>query len=350
MRSIAITSYFAHHAAFNGYKQILKHTRPQRILGVDERDPSAKASLTTKYPWLHEWRAWREHRARPVDVVHLLYAETYLRFSPWLFDIPVVGTFHQPPERLLGVLERGDGTGRVSAAVHALTRNRYRRVAAAIILAENQREVLSRFVPADRIHLVPLGAATRELVSQFDAVSVTRRQDEVVTVGNWLRDWPYYFDFVRASQAMAPGLRFVLVNRNLPAEWHAAVRSLPNLQWRENLSDRELLEQYARAAAIFLPLREATGNNAVYEAMAAGCPIVTNMPLECPAAEEFVMVASRTHDAMLAALQRACSYDDQTRATLRITTRTALEGLDWSETARRTLDVYRGAAEAISRG
>jgi glycosyltransferase involved in cell wall biosynthesis len=278
-------------------------------------------------------------------VVHLLYAETYLRFSPWLFRVPVVGTFHQPPERLLRHLEYGDETGRVSAVVHALTKGRYRRLAAAIILAESQREVLARFVPADRIHLVPLGAATRRLIADFDAVSVPRQPDEVVTVGNWLRDWPYYFEFVRASQTTSPALRFVLVNRNLPTEWHSVARSLPNLQWRENLTDRELLEQYARASAVFLPLREATGNNAVNEAMAAGCPIVTNLSLDCAAAEAFVLVAPPAHDAMRAALHLACSYDDQKRAALRAATRKALEGLDWAETAHLTLEVYRRAVD-----
>lgn len=347
MRSIAITTYFAHHASFNGYKQILKYTQPQLILGVDERNAAAKAALATKYPWLHEWHAWRAHRARPVDVVHLLYAETYLRFSPWIFRIPVVGTFHQPPDRLLRQLEHGDETGRVSAAVHALTKGRYRRLAAAIILSENQREVLARFVPADRIHLVPLGAATHELIAHFDALSVARQQSEVLTVGNWLRDWRYYFDFVRACQTMSPPLHFVLVNRNLPTEWHAAARSLPNMQWRENLSDQELLAQYARASAIFLPLREATGNNAVNEAMAAGCPIVTNVSLDCPAADDFIVVAPRAQDAMLAALHRVCGYDEQKRAALRTTTRKSLAELDWSETARRTLDVYRLTAKAV---
>jgi glycosyltransferase involved in cell wall biosynthesis len=179
---------------------------------------------------------------------------------------------------------------------------------------------------------------------------VPRQQDEVVTVGNWLRDWRYYFDFVRACQTTSPSLRFVLVNRKLPAEWHAAARSLSNLQWRENLSDGELLEQYARASAIFLPLCEATGNNAANEAMAAGCPIVTNLSLDCPAGDDFVVVAPRAHDAMLAALHRVCGYDDQTRAALRTATRKALAGLDWSETARRTLDVYRLAAKWVGRG
>jgi hypothetical protein len=50
---------------------------------------------------------------------------------------------------------------------------------------------------------------------------------------------------------------------------------------------------------------------------------------------------------MLAALHRVCGYDDQKRAALRTTTRKALARLDWSETARRTLDVYRLAAKAV---
>lgn len=345
VRSIAITSYFAHHASFNGYRQILSHTKPDAIFGVDERNPDRSDYWGDRYPWTHELRAWRWHRRNPTDVVHILYGEWYLYASPWLFGrTPVVATFHQPADQLNSLLRHGPQTGRVMSLAHTITRNRHSRLSAAIVLTQDQKDVLSAMMPADRIHVIPLGTAAHHLIRVFTAARVVRQPDLILTVGEWLRDWNCYFPFVRQCRDAAPHLRFVLINRKLPAQWHAEARSLGNLTWRENAPDEELLQCYSAAAALFLPLREATGNNAVNEAMAAGLPIVTTIPLQTPAPSGFVNVVPPDHHHMLSVILRVCDLPESQRQEMRNSTRTLLASRDWAQTAQHTMDVYSRVA------
>lgn len=341
VRSIAITSYFAHHASFNGYRQILSYTKPDAIFGIDERRSDTSDLWGKRYPCVHEWRAWRWHRNHPVDVVHVLYGEWYLYASPWLFGrTPVIATFHQPPEKLSRLLKHGPETGRVMHLVHRITQKRFSRLAAAIVLTQEQRQVLSKYMPEDRIHIIPLGTAANHLISAFQTITVQRQPSMILTVGEWLRDWDYYFECVRLCQKAYPSLSFVLVNRKLPARWHHEARSLSNLEWHDNASDETLLQCYARASVMFLPLLEATGNNSVNEAMAAGLPVVTTVPLAIQAPEAFCTVSTQGLDATLNAILKTAALSEDVRADLRRETQQNLALHDWSVTAARTMDVY----------
>jgi len=342
VQSIAISWYFSHHAGHNGYKQLLVHTKPFAVVGIDERQAMTVDSWLRSYPWLYEFRAARIHRRRPAQILHILYGETYFRFSPWFFGrVPVVVTFHQPPQRLLRLLTAGDETGRVSRVVHAITRRRFRKVAAAIIISEAQRAVLEQFVPADRIHLIPLGASTLPLI---EAESCFRREpepDAILTVGNWLRDWAFYFDFLEYCREHHPDWRFRLVNRNLPFVWHERVQAASNLSWLRNLEDQELLKEYTGANCLFLPLLEATGNNTVNEALAMGCPVISNVDLGVPDEEAIVTRCETSHEAFSSAIARWQDASAQQRSDLRERSQRAVKSLDWSIVGTKTLDLYQ---------
>jgi glycosyltransferase involved in cell wall biosynthesis len=276
--------------------------------------------------------------------VHILYGEWYLYASPWLFaGTPVIATFHQPPEKLSRFLSHGPETGRVMRLVHEVTRNRFRRLAAAIVLTPDQRDVLAEVMPQERIHVIPLGTAAKHLISTFRATSVQRQPNMVLTVGEWLRDWDSYFACVRFCRQACPALSFVLVNRKLPARWQQEARTQPNLQWLDNASDAELLECYARASVLFLPLLEATGNNAVNEAMAAGVPIVSTVPLALEAPAAFCAVSAPAPEALLKAIMDTASLAEDVRLDLRRMTQHNLALRDWSVTAAQTMDLYSQA-------
>jgi glycosyltransferase involved in cell wall biosynthesis len=346
-RSIAISWYFAHHAGHNGYKQILAHTRPAAVLGIDERQPHMIGKWHRSYPWLYEFRAWRMHRKNPCEILHILYAETYLRFSPWLFgSTPVVATYHQPPTVLRKNLLRGSQTGRVSNLVHRLTRKRYQKLAAAIIISEDQRPVLEEFVDPGKIHLIPLGAPAGHLIGEEARLRRLRDPDHILTVGNWLRDWEFYFDFVSRCQSAQPTWRFTLISRNLPARWHACALAAPNLSWQRDASDEALLTAYAGANCLFLPLLEATGNNTVNEALAMGCPIVTNLPLGIPGEATLVTRCGKSPGDFTAAIERWRHASDSDHETYRQTAQDAVRQLDWSVTAASTLELYQSVIQS----
>jgi glycosyltransferase involved in cell wall biosynthesis len=338
-KSIAISWYFAHHAGHNGYKQILGHTKPQAVVGIDERLPPAVDRWHRVYPWLYEFRAAFAHRRNPCEVLHILYGEAYFRFSPWLFGrVPVVATFHQPPQVLRRFLLPGPESGRVSSL---LRKKRFRKLSAAIIISEGQRAVLEELMPADRIHLIPLGASTLPLIAAESRLRQDPDPQAILTVGNWLRDWAFYFDFVDHCRDHHPDWHFRLVNRNLPSVWHERVQAASNMSWLKDLDDDTLLKEYAGASCLFLPLLEATGNNAVNEALAMGCPVICNVDLGVPDEEAIVTRCETSHEAFSSAIARWQDASAQQRSDLRERSQRAVRSLDWSIVGAKTLDLYQ---------
>lgn len=340
--SIAISWHFAHHAGHNGYKQILTHTKPLAIIGIDEREPVTVDRWHRRYPWLYEFRAAGIHRKTPCQVLHVLYGETYFRFSPWLFgSTPVVVTFHQPPELLKRNLAEGSGTGRVSKLIHRLTRARFKRLGAAIIISEEQRAVLADYMPSERIHHIPLGASTEILI---EAELLHRRvadRQHVLTVGNWLRDWEFYFDFLDYCRLHHPTWRFSLVNRNLPASWHTRAMGCVNLEWHRNATDEQLFSLFADAGCLLLPLLEATGNNTVNEALAFGCPLVSNVLFGIPNSAALVTICEKTFESFAAGITLWENASEAQRMDYRKISQKSVRELDWKATAAKTLEVYQ---------
>jgi glycosyltransferase involved in cell wall biosynthesis len=340
--SIAISWYFLHHAEHNGYKQILKITRPWAVVGIDERMPRTADRLPRKYPWLYEFRAARLHKKNACQILHILYGETYFRFSPWLFaPTPIVATFHQPPQLLRQRLTLGDETGRISKIVHRLTKKRFEKLSAAIIISEEQRPVLEQFVPANRIHYIPLGASTLPLIEAESRLRQKVDHNFVLTVGNWLRDWEFYFGYLDYCRDQRPDWIFHLVNRNLPSKWHERACSTPNLKWDRDIDDESLLRAYAKASCVLLPLVEASGNNTVNEALAMGCPVVTNVPLGVPDEKNTITLVEKSFDAFSDAIATWQNCSIERRVELRSATQNAVRSLDWSIVGEKTISLYK---------
>lgn len=340
-RCLAIRSRYSHHAAVSGYSQILRFIEPVVEIGRDETAASG-SSPGRRYLWLYEWDAWREVRRQPIDVIHILYAEEYFRFMKMLCPrTPLVLTFHQPPAVLERELAHGDTMGRVYKWTHRLTRNRFRNVDAAIVTNPNQIPPLSRFIPAERIHHIPLGVAVQRLITLSESLAEPAGRREILTVGNWRRDWPYYFSFVEWCRQHAPDLRFTLVNRKLEPHWAARVGTLDNLRYLPGASDDTLFSLYHEAAAQFLPFEGVAGNNSVNEGLTFGCPIVTNASLSFGGGGTFMDVVPLGHEACLAALRRFLGMGPEERLRMKAAARAAVSELDWSSIAARTMDVYR---------
>lgn len=338
LKSIAIRQHFAHHAKNAGYKRILDFTQPCLTLGIDERLPANSQRLLKRYEWLTEFQAaWFRLRSS-VDIVHVLYAESYYRFSPWiLLGCPVVATFHQPPERLNSQLLIGGGKGRASAWVHQLTSARFQYLDAAIIISENQREVLQQFIPADRIHHIPLGLDVSALRASEEQFRAERQQNLVLTVGNWLRDWDYYFGFIEYCLSEHPNYRFRLINRRLPGQYLARCKELPNLEYLADVDDDDLASNYAHCAALFLPLVEATENNTVNEAKAFGCPLVSNVSLSETAG---MFLYDGGYAECLLALEHSLDLDESAMSSIKEAYDFEIKLLDWAEVGRRTMSLY----------
>lgn len=279
IRSIAIRSAYAHHGDEAGYKQILKYTKPVSVYGIDFRKPSNR--FFRSYHFIHEFIARIRSIGKTFEVVHVLYGEEYYRFTRWLFPFKkVVVTFHQPPQILERELSKGDFNGRVAGFLHRITKSRLKKLDAAIVMTEEQKKVAERYIPTEKLHVIPLGVNLEKLNRLFLLKGEPRDRSRFLTVGEWQRDWDLYFRIVDLAKQVYPKFNFVLINRNIQPEILERVQGFSNVHYLSNVTDLEMFELYKTSLALFLPLKSAAGNNALNEALVLGCPVITNCSFE----------------------------------------------------------------------
>jgi glycosyltransferase involved in cell wall biosynthesis len=191
------------------------------------------------------------------DVIFYLDGEHSLNMLPKLLakatnnKTKIISMFHQPPEML-----------------HTLINNNvFKYIDHAIVLSRLQAEDLSSVMQRDSISELLHGVD----VDYFKPDNTCRDKVKfiVLSVGNWLRD---YDTVIKVSDSMRsyPDIDFhVVASRvSLPEGQH-------NIQVHKNISDDELLHLYQKANVFFMPMLDATANNAILEALACGVPIVT---------------------------------------------------------------------------
>jgi len=162
-------------------------------------------------------------------------------------DATIVLTVHQPVARMR----------RDRAAMHALS------FADAILtVSEAQARELDVGVP---VRAIPHGVWTQA----FAPDAADRARSEILLVGNYLRDWPATERIV--DLLAERGVRCRLVGTNAPRERFAGH---PTVAVAPPLTEPELAAAYDEAAALLMPVLDATASNALLEAMSAGCPVV----------------------------------------------------------------------------
>lgn len=269
VKVLAIRTDFQHHGENHGYKQILKRIRPEVVLGINERSTEYQNNiLFRKYQWLFEFKAVRH--AKDIDVVHILYGEDYFRFSGRLFKHkPLIVTFHQPAEILEKEVFRGDMRGNVGRLTHLLNKKRFESIDAAIVTNPSQKAILREVMPEERIHVIPLGIDVQSLGKVYQQ-GKPKSDFSVITVGNWLRDWEFYFKVIRAC----PHIRFNLINRKLDTKWRQYALQFKNLTFHDNVEDEELNRLMLHSDIQFVPITGLAGSNALIHGFALGCPLL----------------------------------------------------------------------------
>lgn len=291
-----------------------------RALRSGRRDWYSRESVAV------EREAARLLRVGALDVAHLLWGESYLRWSgAWRRRCgTLVATFHQPPEILHSV---------------GPTRRQLRSLDGAVALAGNQRDYLVEIMGSDKVAQVPHGLDT----DFFSADDRPRADARCLVVGQWLRDTDTLAQAAALLAQRAPEVRIQLVGAK------DAVRQLgaePNVEFMPRLTDEELRDLYRTSSALLLPLRNSTANCGLLEALGTGTPIVCSdvggvrdyVNDECA-----VFAEPRNAEALVDALLTLLG-DSARRRQMSIAAAARAADYSWPKVAQATLDAYASFA------
>lgn len=338
---LVIRTDFRHHGDNFGYKQILKFIKPIKILGVNERSEQKISLLKKKYQWLFEFEAFTKRKG--IDLVHILYGEDYYRWSAFLFrKIPVVATFHQPPEILEREVLKGDVRGRIGRITHTLTTSRFKKLSAAIVTNPSQKRVLEKVMSSDRIHYIPLGIYIDVLNAKFRDIIVPKTgkwKVNIITVGNWMRDWDFYILVIERC----PDFHFHLVDRKISRELLDRISRLENVSYYPDLPDEELFELYKSADMQFLPVLGIAGSNAFLQGLALGCPtLVTGFDNDPEENYDFIRHYRRNDVTdCIDKMKAIADLPENEKTQLRKMANQYANQFSWESVAARTKELYR---------
>lgn len=269
-RVYVVGSRFPHHARHSGYEGFVRHVG--RLLTL----PLRSRWLPGSWGWAIDRRIaafTRPHYASGIllieaaaalhmlftrrAVYHLIYGDVDLWMLPRLRRLlaprhRVVVSFHEPaPPEWVGLAKAAPD------------------IDAVMLVSSTQRAALAASFPAERTFVIPHGVDT----AFFKPGSGESKERVVLTVGSHLRDFETLTAAIDLVLSKDPDVRFVAVgSRERGREYEGLDHQ--RVTYRDKIDDEELLRLYQTSTLAVLPLRAATANNALLEAMACGLPVV----------------------------------------------------------------------------
>lgn len=204
-----------------------------------------------------ELKAGLSFLAHKEAIFHILYGEKtyhYLGLLNGIRSNRLIATFHLPPS----VIRES-----VDIVWHL------RQLSAVICVARNQIEFFESILGRERVVYIPHGIDTEHFTPPHS--SSTRSPDHCLFVGDWLRDLPTLRGVIELVAFRLPSVKFTVVSMPKNQEY---LGEHPNVEWKSGISEEELIDLYRQATLLVMPLRDATGNNALLEGMACGLPVV----------------------------------------------------------------------------
>lgn len=266
----------SHHAQGSGYDRLLDYL-PGRVTGpIQPRRLWQRALTRALRPALrHSGSTWYHRESLLAELAvarhwfrarrqlfHFLYGENLFRYLGLLKRSgrrhPIVATYHTPRERFAELV-------RDTAHLQSLD--------ALVVLTRSARRPFVDLLGEDRVHFVPHGVDVDRFRPADAARPLRAGELNCLCVGSHLRDFDTLARAARQLHEEDARVRITVVTR---PEHHAAFAGLPNVAVLERVDDAALVRAYQHTDAFLLPLRAATANNALLEALACGAPVVAS--------------------------------------------------------------------------
>lgn len=210
--------------------------------------------------WTELQAAWEWYRSSN-RVFHFTYGENLYRYAGSLTRFKrggnaLVATYHTPGWRTRELVRLPD---------------HIRRLDSVIIMSNSQREYFADVAPNVPCHFVPHGI---DVDYFYPPRQPTAREGtlKLLCVGAHLRD------FETLAQVAGTLLREnfdVSITLICRPDRASTLAGISNVSVLSGLSDADLRTAYQTHHALLLPLRDATANNSLLEALACGLPIIS---------------------------------------------------------------------------
>ena len=272
------------------------------------------------------WRAMQ--LAGGYDLVHALYSVPSIFPS---YRKPTIATTHIIPEikpRDPWLFYKG-----------LIQRVLFKRVSRIITVSTNLEEILSDRYGNHRVTYIPLGIDVTtfrpglvDVEEMRESLLNGRFQHIALLVG----DNGVKRSLVKNLIQMHPHVLFILVAKPLPN------LNFENVKYAQNIPEEELFRLYEVADIFFRPLRFATANNALLEAMAMGKAIVIHkLPGVTDYVDESQAYLADTDEDFLIQFRRALENLDQSRRKGVQARRRAEQEFAWEHITKKTISVYK---------
>jgi glycosyltransferase involved in cell wall biosynthesis len=327
---------FAHHGRYSSYCHLAdflqagcRQVSVPVLSGLLGNSPR----LTRLWFRLNEFRLLPSYLSRQPRCIHYLYPEnTLFRGLHWKRGHRLILTWHQPMPyfRSLPVViqDRFQAFLEQATSVVFLSTESARQYGEAFRI--NDSRVIWHGVDTDFFAPRPR-KTTPEIL-------------RIVTVGNWMRDHDLWARTVNYLGRERADVEFhVLCNASTAKSYGQELEKYGGKTvFVHNLGDHQLREFYHQADIAFLPLLDATANNALLECMACGIPCaVTDLPAtrEYAADSALYFGIRNVHEA--AETLRKLAASPSLRESLGSGARArAVVQLDWRLVADRHLELY----------
>ncbi len=273
---ITFTFRYPHHGTYSSYHRLVDYLGDGDIV-VDASMPKwmygryfNPRGFTQRY-WRAklEKKAWRMAQKGGHRWLHYIYPEnSYFLGSQFKksADVNLAMTCHLPQDTLEGAGERmqtfKDGLLHANALV---------------VMSPDYVDYYRELAPQARVEFIPHGVDVHYFKPAETARDRPVRAIRLLTVGSMLRDFGTLAEVINIAascgmdwkfQVLARQDRLVEVGKQLS---EGAKKLFEPLY---NVSNKTLLELYQDSDLLYLPLLDATANNAVVEAMACGLPML----------------------------------------------------------------------------
>jgi glycosyltransferase involved in cell wall biosynthesis len=275
MRVIYLVKRWHMHTASGGYDRLATEAggieiRRKELKGFLSRIcRKAWRTLTPSKPYLIDYRFedWLVERrlllkcfVNPPDAVHVLYGDDQLDFLlRWrkLLRCSLIVTFHLPADQLTQRFEHFQAN-----EIHGID--------TVIVLSTAEIPRFQRWFGENKVAFVPHGIDTSKFLPANLNSDCTRLR--LLFVGEHMRDWNVFHRVIDEVDRNCLDVHFDIVTRD---DLFRHFTGCSNISLYSRIPESHLVELYQRADALFLPLTNATANNAVLEALACGVPIIS---------------------------------------------------------------------------